>query len=96
MIKLENELSLNNAQTLHDFNDKIIMVGKELKKLVNKLKKNGKTIAGYGAPTKATTFMAHFDINENILDFIQTIIHLKQNLYTPITHIPIFSIMKFI
>ena len=49
MIKLENELGLNNAQTLHDFNDKIIMVGKELKKLVNKLKKNGKTMAGYGA-----------------------------------------------
>ena len=45
-VKLENELGLNNAQTLHDFNDKIIMVGKELK-LLNKLKKNGKTIAGY-------------------------------------------------
>ena len=56
------------------------MVGKELKKLVNKLKKNGKIIAGYGAPTKATTFMAHFDINENILDFIVDDNPLKQNL----------------
>ena len=55
------------------------------------LKANGKSIAGFGAPTKATTLMAHFSLDNNVLDFIVDDNPLKQGLYTPITHIPILS-----
>ena len=57
--------------------------------MIFKLKDNGKTIAGFGAPTKATTLMSHFGLNEKILDFIVDDNPLKQGLYTPITHIPV-------
>ena len=35
--------------------------------------------------------MAHFGIDENILDFIVDDNPLKQGLFTPITHIPVLS-----
>ena len=63
----------------------------ELQKLVHSLKSKGKSIAGFGAPTKATTLMAHFGIDENVLDFIVDDNPLKQGLYTPISHIPVLS-----
>lgn len=91
LIALEHNLGLNRIETFHQFNRKINLVKLELKKLVNKLKIDGKTIAGFGAPTKATTLMQHFDIDENVLDFIVDDNPLKQGLYTPITHIPVLS-----
>ena len=63
----------------------------KLQELLSDIKTNGKSIAGFGAPTKATTLMAHFKLDENILDFIVDDNPLKQGLYTPITHIPVLS-----
>ena len=89
LINLEHELGLNKVQTFYELNDKINLVKAELKRLVLELKKNGKTIAGFGAPTKATTLMSHFELDENILDFIVDDNPLKQGLYSPVFHIPI-------
>ncbi len=91
LIELEHELGLDKLKTFYDFEDKINLVRKKLHKLVNELKANNKTIAGFGAPTKATTLMNHFGIDESILDFIVDDNPLKQGLYTPISHIPVLS-----
>jgi len=91
LIALEAKLGLNKVETFHEFSKKISFVREKFQKLVHKLKANGKTIAGFGAPTKATTLMSHFGLDENILDFIVDDNPLKQGLYTPITHIPVFS-----
>ncbi len=91
LIALEHELGLDKAETLKEFDRKIGSVRVKLQKLVRSLKKDGKTIAGFGAPTKATTLMAHFGLDENVLDFIVDDNPLKQGLYTPVTHIPVLS-----
>ena len=91
LINLERELGLDKAKTFYEFEDKINLVREKLHKLINKLKADNKTIAGFGAPTKATTLMNHFGIDENILDFIVDDNPLKQGLYTPISHIPVLS-----
>jgi hypothetical protein len=57
---------------------------------VQGLKAQGKTIAGYGAPTKATTLLTHFRMG-NSLDFLVDDNPLKQNLYSPGLHIPVGS-----
>jgi hypothetical protein len=62
-----------------------------LHKLVHSLKKDGKVIAGFGAPTKATKLMTHFGLDDKVLDFIVDDNPLKQGLYTPITKIPVLS-----
>jgi SAM-dependent methyltransferase len=91
MIQIESDLALNKVETFYDFADKINSVKKILLKLVYDLKAKNKSIAGFGAPTKATTLMNHFGIDENILDFIVDDNPLKQGLYTPVSHIPILS-----
>ena len=91
LINLEHKLGLDKAETFYKFDKKIRLVREKLNKLVCKLKDQGKTIAGFGAPTKATTLMAHFGLDEKVLDFIVDDNPLKQGLFTPITHIPILS-----
>ena len=61
------------------------------KKILINLKKEGKVIAGYGAPAKATTLMYHFGIGPDIIDFIVDDAVLKQGLYSPGLHIPVYS-----
>jgi hypothetical protein len=92
LIKLESKLGLNKSETLKEFDTNISKVSKDLQKLLFSLKSEGKTIAGFGAPTKATTLMTHFGIDENILDFIVDDNPLKQGLYTPLSHIPVFPV----
>ena len=91
LIVQEKKLGLDKAETLREFDSNIRAVSDELQKLVHSLKNKGKSIAGFGAPTKATTLMAHFGIDENVLDFIVDDNPLKQGLYTPISHIPVLS-----
>ena len=89
LITFEHQLGLNKIETFYEFNFKINNVKKNLQKIIHPLKKDGKLIAGFGAPTKATTLMAHFDLDDKVLDFIVDDNPLKQGLFTPITHIPI-------
>ena len=91
LIIQECELGLDKIEILHKFEAKIGNIRKKLRDLINSLKVNGKSIAGFGAPTKATTLMLHFGLDENVLDFIVDDNPLKQGLFTPITHIPVLS-----
>lgn len=92
LIALEAKLGLDKAVTLHKLNHKISQVRDKLHNLIHSLKADGKSIAGFGAPTKATTLMAHFGLDATVLDFIVDDNPLKQGLFTPITHIPILSV----
>jgi len=78
LISIEHDLCLDKAETLQKFDTKISAVREKLQKLIRSLKADGKIIAGFGAPTKATTLMAHFGLDENVLDFIVDDNPLKQ------------------
>ena len=91
LIALEHKLGLDRVNTFSQFKTRINTIRNKLQKLIYSLKKEGKTIAGFGAPTKATTLMAHFGLDETMLDFIVDDNPLKQGLFTPITHIPVLS-----
>lgn len=72
-----------------ELNNKIEKLKINLTNKLKELKAKNKTIAGYGAPAKATTLMYHFDLGADILDFIVDDSPLKQNLYTPGKKIPV-------
>ena len=57
--------------------------------ILDKLKNRGKTIVGFGAPTKSTTLLSHFEISKEYLDYIVDDNPLKQGKFTPGFHIPI-------
>lgn len=89
LIKLEASLGLDRAETLKDFGRKIEDIKNQLTNILHHLKAEGKTIAGFGAPAKATTLMYHFGIGPDLIDFIVDDSPLKQNLFAPGLHIPV-------
>ena len=93
LIKLENNLGFSEAKTFKDFSNKISKIKEELKELLLSLKKEGKSIVGFGAPAKATTLMYQFGFNKDLIDFIVDDNPLKQNTFTPGLHIPVYSSM---
>jgi hypothetical protein len=70
--------------------ERIDRVKQQLRELVNGLKSEGKSIAGYGAPTKATTLLTHFELG-SVLDFLVDDNPLKQGLLSPGHHIPVVA-----
>ena len=89
LVALEESLGLHQAQALKDFAARIDRLKEELSSLLRRLKAKGKSIAGFGAPAKATTLMYHFGIGPGLLDFIVDDSPLKQGLYSPGMHIPV-------
>jgi hypothetical protein len=61
----------------------------ELRKTLFSLKRSGSSLAGYGAPAKATILLNYCGIDTSILDFISDITSLKQGKYIPGVRIPI-------
>lgn len=60
-----------------------------LKRLLIKVRAEGKTVAGFGAPAKVTTLMHRFDLGREDVDFIVDDSPLKQGLYTPGKFVPV-------
>lgn len=86
-IKNEEWLGLDKTATYLKFSKKIEQNKKKLVKIFKKLKNQGETIAGYGAPAKGNTLLNYFKIGPKILDYIVDDSKYKQGLYTPGTHI---------
>lgn len=90
ILKKEKKLGLDTIGTYSSFAKKVAENKNGLKGLLLKLKKQNKKIVGYGAAAKGNTLLNYFQISNKILDFIVDDSLLKQGLYTPGTHIPIF------
>ena len=62
-----------------------------MRSLLQGLKAEGRSVAGFGAPAKATTLMYHFGLGPDVLDFIIDDAPLKQGLFTPGLHVPVLA-----
>ncbi len=91
LIGAEERFGLDRVETLLGFATKIDTIRRELVTLLGDLKAEGRKIAAFGAPAKATTLMYHFGIGPEIIDFIADDSPLKQGLYSPGLHIPVVS-----
>jgi SAM-dependent methyltransferase len=89
LIARERAMGLRDAETFRAFGARIAKVGSELTALLATLKREGKHIAGFGAPAKATTLLYHLGITPQLVDFIVDDSPLKQGRYTPGMHIPV-------
>ena len=89
LVELESQMGLDKAETYLDFGARIEALKDELSDLLREKKAQGRTIAAFGAPAKATTLMYHFGIAGDVIDFIVDDSPLKQGLYSPGMHIPV-------
>ena len=92
LVALEEEMGLDRARTFHRFAGRIDELGRELRSLLDRILGEGGTIAGFGAPAKATTLMYHYGIGSDTLDFIVDDSPLKQGLYSPGIHVPVYPV----
>jgi len=91
LVTYEKSIGLHSAETLKKYGDKINAIGAKLTEMLRVFKAEGKSIAAYGAPAKATTLMHHFGIDAALVDFVVDDSPLKIGLYTPGLHIPVIS-----
>jgi len=89
LIALEARLGLHAPDAFRRLFERVEQRKQELTGLLVRLKAEGKRIAGFGAPAKATTLMHHFGIGPETVEYIVDDSPWKQGLYTPGTHIPI-------
>ncbi len=94
MVTLEKEAGLDLEETYFKFAKRVEEFKRQLLEILMHLKASGKKIAGYGAPAKGNTLLNYCKIGTQFLDYLVDKNPLKQGLYTPGTHIPIFSTEK--
>lgn len=90
-IDLEKRKKLSDINTYRRFAKKIEENKIKLLELIEKLKRENKSIAGYGAPAKSTTFLYFFNIGRETIDFIVDDSPFKVGLFTPGKHIPVIE-----
>jgi len=88
----ERAAGLDRPETLRAFSGRIRRAGVELMALLAGLKARGHSIAGYGAPAKATTLMYHFGLDGSVVDYIVEDNPLKHGLFTSGLHIPVVPV----
>lgn len=94
LVEEERRRKLDSIEGWSAFADRIDRLGKDLGSLLTDLKGQGKRIAGFGAPAKATTLMYRFALGRETIDYIVDDNPLKQNLFTPGRHVPVVAWSK--
>ncbi len=87
----EKSQGLQNSKTYKKFGMVPKKIKKDLVELLTKLKKQNKTIVGYGAAAKGNTLLQYCEIGPDLIDYIVDTTPSKQGKFTPGTHIPIYS-----
>jgi hypothetical protein len=80
---------LTQKETYRNFAKRVKAIKASTVQYLSFLKKQGKTIVGYGASAKGNVLLNYCNIKSNILDYIVDSIPYKQGRFTPGTHIPI-------
>lgn len=92
----EHEFGLDDIKIYRNFSVKVAEFKRKLKTELEIIKKENKSIFGYGAPAKGNVLLNYCDIDTSFIDYIIDTTPLKQGKYTPGTHIPIFSPEKIL
>lgn len=86
---LEKEKDLDRK--IDTFEKNIKKSKKKLLEILNQIKKQGKTICGFGATSKATTIFNYCGIGRELIPFVTDNTPFKEGKYYPGVHIPIVS-----
>ena len=90
LIKRETEEGFSNLKYYLSFDDKLREAKRNILEFMIGLKKEGKTIVGYGAPAKGNTLLNYCGIRTDFIDFTVDRSPHKQGYNLPGTRIPIF------
>ncbi len=86
----ETEFGIRELATYDRFAEKVAETKRKLLEFLISAKRQGKTVAGYGAPGKGNTLLNYCGIRTDFLDYTVDRNPYKHGKYLPGTHIPIF------
>ena len=86
----EERAGLNRLQTYSAFEEQVKETKRKLLEFLIAAKRNGKSIAGYGAPGKGNTLLNYCGIRSDFIDYTVDRNPYKHDKFLPGTHIPIF------
>ena len=89
MEKLEQTKRFNEVGVYAEYAGKVNDTRIQLLSLLDRLKKEGKTIIGYGASGRGTVIMNYCGIDGRYLDYVVDDAPAKHGFFTPGTHLPI-------
>jgi len=87
-VRQEQSIGAHSIETYQTMAKKLKGIKSQLAQLVEDIKGQGKTVAGYGASQSGTTLMYHFGLQDS-LNFIVDDNPVKQGLFSPGCHIPV-------
>lgn len=96
LVAAESECGVTEFEFYEDFANKVERLKEELTGKLKALKADGKRIAAYGASAKGATLLNFFGIGAETLDFVVDRSAVKQGLYTPGAHLPIYAPEKLL
>jgi SAM-dependent methyltransferase len=85
---------LDRMDTYANFAEQVIDSKHKLLELLIRLRREGKRVAGYGAPGKGNTLLNYCGIRKDFLDFTVDRNPYKHGRFLPGTHIPIFPVER--
>jgi SAM-dependent methyltransferase len=87
----EAAFGLDNLERYTSFDENVKETKRKLLEFLIRAKRDGKRIAGYGAPGKGNTLLNYCGIRTDFIDFTVDRNPYKQGKFLPGTHIPIYS-----
>ena len=85
-------MGLDRVESYHGLARRVEGRIKELTDLLAKLKSEGKSIAGYGAPAKGNTLLNYAKIGPETLDYLTEELPTKVGKFSPGMHIPVVHV----
>jgi SAM-dependent methyltransferase len=91
ILAAEKAAKLDCFETYESFGERVQTIKKELREILAAFARQGRRVAGYGAPAKGNTLLGFCGIGPEMLPYIVDRSPLKQGLYTPGSRIPVVA-----
>jgi len=96
LLEEEAEWGVDRTGFYQGFGAQVESLREQLQELLRDLKNQNKRIAVYGASAKGSTLLNFFHIGKETLDFVVDRSTVKQGMFTPGTHLPIYAPEKLL
>jgi hypothetical protein len=91
LLDQEEKMGLFTPKPFRDFEERVFRHRDDLKKLIEALRNDGKTILGYGASTKGNVLLQFCGLTSDHIPYVAEVNEQKFGCFTPGTNIPIIS-----